>query len=105
MQINKAQELIINTYINTLKQYPFDTDFCTAAKVLENVLKMLKGQPYYKFDKKEFKTFLDVIKEIRKKNVETKEEKDSIDIFIESLKIFVDANWEMISQNKGFEVK
>ena len=37
MQINKAQELIINTYINTLKQYPFDTDFCTAAKVLENV--------------------------------------------------------------------
>ncbi len=94
MQINKAQELIINTYINTLKQYPFDTDFCTAAKVLENVLKMLKGQPYYKFDKKEFKTFLDVIKEIRKKNVETKEEKDSIDNFVESLKVLVDTNWE-----------
>lgn len=94
MQINKAQELIINTYINTLKQYPFDTDFFTAAKVLENVLKMLKGQPYYKFDKKEFKTFLDVIKEIRKKNVETKEEKDSIDNFVESLKVLVDTNWE-----------
>ena len=105
MHINKAQELIINTYINTLKQYSFDTDFCTAAKVLENVLKMLKGHPYNKFKKEEFKTLLDVIKEIRKKNVETKEEKDSIDKFVESLKIFVDANWEMMSQNKGFEVK
>ena len=94
MQINKAQELIINTYINMLKQYPFDTDFCTAAIVLENVLKMLKGQPYYKFDKKEFKTLLDVMKEIRKKNVETKEEKDSIDNFVESLKVLVDTNWE-----------
>ena len=94
MQINKAQELIINTYINTLKQYPFDTDFCTAAKVLENVLKMLKGHPYNKFKKEEFKTLLDVIKEIRKKNVETKEEKDSIDNFVESLKVLVDTNWE-----------
>jgi len=34
------------------------------------------------------------MKEIRKKNVETKEEKDSIDNFVESLKVLVDTNWE-----------
>lgn len=105
IQISETQEYVINTYINTLKQYPLDTNFYTAGKVLEEVLKMIKGQPYNNFKKEELKTTFDVIKEIRKKNVETKEEKDNIDNFVESLKIIIDYNWEMMSQNKGFEVK